>query len=214
MRGLDYQSVVGRKPDPGSETTAYVLRLGSVELEPISYSTLLALRDCPVVVREVLDLCFLDRPVMWADPAEVPPGSYRARLREIEALLVAIDQRFKDASRPCHGVFARIVELWRELTLAALRDLERAVDPGAGVSARKVLIDLRRTVLPCVQALVELLPEDDECSIRARRKLVEGRAGLTEAMASEPAVFEDVGWRQTEIPRDPEDPGFVTWGIP
>lgn len=211
MRGLDYRSVVGQEPDSDPEAKAYVLRLGSVEFDPISYSTLLTLRDYPVVVREVLVLCFIERPVMWADRVDVRPGSYRAQLSEIEALLAAIDRRFEVAGRPCHGVLARIVDLWRGLTLAAVERLEEAADRRTGISTRSVVADYRRSTFPCVKTLLELLPDEDECSIEARRKL---EAGTAQLVHGGPENLEDAGWRKTEIASDSEDPGFVTWGIP
>ena len=50
MRTRDYRDVVGEGPQFADDQRAYILQLGSVELEPIAYSTLLGLGDRPVVV--------------------------------------------------------------------------------------------------------------------------------------------------------------------
>ena len=214
MRGLDYRSVVGQKPDFDAELKAYVLRLGSVELEPISYSTLVTLRDCPDVVRELLDLCFSERPVMWSDLSLMSAEEYGERLSEIEILLAAIDERFENSNRPCHGVLTRIVELWLGHTVGALERLEDEVASESEASTRTLATAYRRTVLPCVKALLELLPEEDQSAIKGRQRFDEARGRLGEVLSAAATLIGSEGWHKGEITRDSEEPGFVTWGIP
>ncbi len=214
MRGLDYRSVVSQKPEFDFELKAYVLQLGSLELEPISYSTLLTLRDRPALVREVLERCFIDGPAMWADPADVSPSDCRAQLGDLEAQLAAIDSRLQSAGRPCDDVLARIIELWQGLTLEAVWRLEKGAGSEVGVSAQSIVADYRRAAFAFVEALLQLLPDENQCSIEVREKLEEAKARLVDVLRVEREHIEDAGWRTTKVVRDSEDPGFVTWGIP
>ena len=205
MRGLDYRSVVGQRPNFDSDTKAFVLRLGLVELEPISYSTLVALRDCPVVVRELLDLCFNARPVMWTDLRGSSSEDWQARMAEIEVLLGVIDERLESSDRPDYGVLARIVELWRGQTRAALEQFETSADSDSEALARSVVPEYRRSVFPCVEALLQLLSEEDESSIRARARLEEARGTLGNPLSADATLGAGCGWLRAEVGAESED---------
>lgn len=212
MRGLAYRNVIDEGPRLGEAERKYVLQLGSVELRPISFATLVGLGNRSEVVCEVLDLCFVDRPVMWADPEAIHPGDYRARLSEIEALLQGVDFRLKSSERPCDRVLARIVELWHGLTHEAVVRLEAPEDSEATLSARSVVADYRRAIYACVEALLQLLPNEYECARETEEKLLLGRQNLVGVLGVEPEQIDHAGWRSEDSAS--EEPGFVTWGIP
>ncbi|MFQ5525463.1 MAG: hypothetical protein ACE5GX_04310 [Thermoanaerobaculia bacterium] len=212
MRGVAYRNVLDQKPKHGEPEGAYVLQLGSIELRPIGYATLLGLRERDDMVCEILDLCFVDRPVLWADPVTVHLGSYRARLGEIETLLRGVDFRLKESEQLCDRVIARVVELWHGLTHEAVARLETGDDSEATLSTRSVLADYRCAAYACVEALVQLLPEDRECAVDTRAKLEIGRDDLVRTLGIEREHIEHAAWRAEE--QVPEEPGFVTWGIP
>ncbi len=210
MRGQHYRKVVGPGSRPAEGPETYVLHVGPVELEAVPYSTLIGLGDRLDVVCEVLEVCFIDRPVMWADPSTLHPRNFRERLSEIEALLRALDSRFELSSRPCDRVLARVIGIWRDLTEVAVERLESRESSEITPAVRSALADYRRSMYACVEALLQLLPEHRECSVEARGKLEQGRLNLIGVLGIEPDEIEHAGWRAEAL----DEPGFVTWGIP
>ena len=116
MRGLDYRSVVAQRPEADSKAGAYVLEMGSVRLDPISYETLLALQERASSIEDALNRCFVDKPAMWAERESENATPWLEQLREIEARLAAVTAGFEASDRPCDRVLTRIFEFWRELT--------------------------------------------------------------------------------------------------
>lgn len=211
MRSLDYQAAVEQEAQ-SSHDSAFILELGPVELEPISYSMLVGLEDRLDVVCELLDVCFVDRPVMWADPVAIHPGSLRDRLSEIEVLLEALDVRLKASQRENDQLLASLVELWLDMTVDAVSRLETAEAGDDARSTRSVLTDYRCSVFAYVEALSQLLPEEYECAVQAREKLEMGERNLVDDLGVAVELIARARWRVER--RSPEEVGFVTWGIP
>jgi hypothetical protein len=214
MRGLDYRSLVDLGFDLDLREKSFSLQLGAVSTEPVSYQTVLALAERTVPVHEVLGKCFLPRPVMWEDPALERPRHGLESLRDLERLLNEIGDRLLSSSEPCEGVFAAIVERWRDLTHTAVRDLEERLDSETEEDFRRILADYRQAAYAPVSALLQILPADDEWATEGREKFDRAKATLGRFLGVDPDEIEEAGWHETETRQTAEEPEVITWGIP
>ncbi|MDH3746230.1 MAG: hypothetical protein OES47_14110 [Acidobacteriota bacterium] len=211
---LDYRGVLERASGPDSEAQAFALHLGDFDLEPISYSTLRTLSDCPETVRQALRVCFLERPVLWSNLTDETLRHCTESLKDLYGLLRAVDERLLVAGSPKEGFYSAIIERWLDLTRKVVGDLRRMIDSGESDKLRPVIGEYRREACACVEALVQFLPPTDPLAGEVRVKLEHGDEGGAGPLGFDREGFDGAHWSMTSSAGAPEESGFVTWGVP